>query len=58
MRAVGLFLLLAGSLVLLWPLYGRLLHALPMTRSDSQLYGGMMLLAGVVVLVISRARTS
>jgi len=54
MRAVGLLLLLGGCLVLLWPLYGHLLHPLSMSRADTQLYGGAALMAGVLVLVFSR----
>jgi len=56
MRAIGLFLLLAGCLVLLWPWYGHLFHFIFMTRSDTQLYGGAALLAGVATLVVARVR--
>jgi len=56
MRAIGLFLLLAGSLVLLWPWYGHLVHFFYMSRGDAQLYGGVGLLAGVATLVFSRVR--
>ena len=56
MRAVGLFLLLAGCLVLLWPWYGYLFHPLTLPRSDTQLYGGAALLAGIAALVRARAR--
>jgi hypothetical protein len=56
MRAIGLLLLLAGCLVLLWPLYGHLLHPLFISRNDAQLYGGAALMAGVIALVLSRSR--
>ena len=55
MRALGLVLLLAGCLVLLWPWYGHLLHVLTIARSDTQLYGGAALLAGIVALLVARA---
>lgn len=56
MRVIGLLLLLAGCIVLLWPLYGHLLHPLFISRSDTQLYGGATLMAGVIALVVSRSR--
>jgi hypothetical protein len=56
MRAVGLFLLLAGSLLLLWPIYDHLLPFIRIARSDTQLYGGALLMGGIVALVIDRAR--
>jgi hypothetical protein len=56
MRALGLLLLLAGCLVLLWPLYGHLIHPLFISRGDIQLYGGAALMAGVIALVFSRSR--
>jgi len=56
MRAIGLFLLLAGCLVLLWPWYGHLFRFFSMARSDTQLYGGAALMAGIVMLIIARAR--
>lgn len=56
MRALGLFLLLVGCLVLLWPWYGHLFRFFTITRSDTQLYGGTMLVGGVVTLVIGRIR--
>lgn len=55
MRAVGLFLLLAGCLVLLWPWYGHLVRFLYLSRDDTQIYGGLALLAGIAALLISRA---
>jgi hypothetical protein len=54
MRTVGLFLLLIGSLVLLWPWYGHLIHFFSLSRGDAQLYGGVGLMAGIVSLIISR----
>jgi hypothetical protein len=57
MRALGLFLLLVGSLVLLWPWYGHLFRFFYMSRGDAQLYGGVALMAGILTLVISRTRT-
>lgn len=57
MRAVGLGLLLAGCLVLLWPWYGYLLHPFTLPRGDTQLYGGAALLAGIAALVMARARS-
>ncbi len=56
MRAFGLFLLLAGCLVLLWPWYGHLFRFFTITRSDTQLYGGAALMGGLVVLIVSRIR--
>ena len=56
MRTIGLLLLLGGCLVLLWPLYGHLLHPMSMSRADTQLYGGAALMGGVVALVFSRTR--
>jgi hypothetical protein len=56
MRSIGLLLLLCGCLVLLWPLYGHLLHPLSIPRADTQLYGGAALMAGVIALVFSRSR--
>lgn len=56
MRAIGLLLLLGGCLVLLWPLYGHLLHPLAISRGDTQLYGGAALMAGIVALILSRSR--
>lgn len=54
MRAIGLFLLLAGSVLLLLPWYGQLLHYFHLTRSEAQLYGGLALFGGIAVLVVSR----
>ncbi len=56
MRAIGLFLLLAGCLLLLWPWYDHLLPFIHISRSNTQLFGGAALLGGVVALVIDRAR--
>ena len=56
MRAVGLMLLLAGTLVLLWPHYSFLFHGVRLLRADTQFYGGGLLLAGVAALVVSLAR--
>ncbi len=56
MRAVGLFLLLAGCLVLLWPWYDHLVPIFTIARADTQLYGGAALMGGVAALVIARAR--
>lgn len=56
MRAIGLFLLLAGSLVLLWPWYGHLFRFFYISRDDSQLYGGLALMSGIGALVVSRAQ--
>jgi len=56
MRAVGLFLLLAGCLVLLWPFYGHLIRIVAISRTDTQLYGGAALVGGVAALLISRLR--
>ena len=56
MRAIGLLLLLAGCLVLLWPWYGHLIRFVSIARSDTQLYGGGALMAGIVALIIARAR--
>lgn len=59
MRAFGLFLLLAGCLVLLWPWYGHVFVRWPsFTRSDTQVYGGAALIAGIVVLFIERMRAA
>lgn len=59
MRALGLFLLLAGCLVLLWPWYGHVFIRFPsFTRGDTQLYGGGALIAGIVVLFIDRVRAA
>lgn len=55
MRAVGLFLLLAGCLLLLWPWYGHLMDIF-IPRGDTQLYGGAALMGGIVALIISRVR--
>jgi hypothetical protein len=57
MRAVGLFMLLAGSLLLLWPVYDQLLPFIHIMRSDTQLYGGALLMGGIVALIIDRARS-
>ena len=54
MRAIGLFLLLAGSVLLLLPWYGQLLHYFQLTRSEAQLYGGLALFGGIAVLVVAR----
>jgi hypothetical protein len=54
MRALGLFLLLAGCLVLLWPVYGHLLHIGQISRANTQLYGGATVLGGVAMLLFSR----
>lgn len=57
MRALGLFLLLVGCLVLLWPWYGHLFRfLLHIPRADTQLYGGAALLAGIAALVIGQVR--
>lgn len=57
MRALGLFLLLAGCLVLLWPWYGHFFFRFPsITRGDTQLYGGAAMMGGIVVLFIARVR--
>lgn len=56
MRALGLFLLLVGCLVLLWPWYGHLIRFITLPRSDSQMFGGMALMAGIVSLIIARVR--
>ena len=56
MRAIGLFLLLVGCLVLLWPFYGHYVRVVAISRSDTQLYGGAALIGGVVALVVSRIR--
>jgi len=56
MRTIGLLLLLGGCLILLWPLYGHLLHWFSISRADTQLYGGAALMAGVAALVFSRTR--
>lgn len=55
MRAIGLFLLLVGCLVLLWPWYGHLFR-FHIPRGDAQFYGGAALLAGIAILVIARMR--
>jgi hypothetical protein len=55
MRAIGLFLLLAGCLVLLWPWYGHLVRVVAVSRADTQLYGGAALMAGILALLIWRA---
>lgn len=55
MRAIGLSLLLLGSLILLWPVYGHLIHVFTISRSDTHLYGGVALMAGIVALFVSRA---
>lgn len=57
MRVLGLLLLLAGTLLLLWPHYGYLLHGIRIARADTQTYGGALLLAGVAALVASLAQT-
>ena len=57
MRALGLLLLLAGCLVLLWPWYGHYLHVFTFAHNDSQLYGGAALMAGIVALFVSRVRS-
>ena len=56
MRAFGLFLLLAGCLLLLWPWYDHLLPFIRITRNDTQLYGGALLMGGIVALIVERAR--
>ena len=56
MRAVGLFLLLVGCLLLLWPWYDHLLPFIRIDRSDTQLFGGAALMGGIVALIIDRAR--
>lgn len=56
MRAIGLFLLLAGCLLLLWPWYDHLLPFIHIARSDTQLFGGAALMGGIVALIIDRAR--
>ena len=56
MRALGLFLLLVGCRVLLWPWYGHLFRFFTMARSDTHLYGGAALVAGIAMLVIGRMR--
>lgn len=56
MRAVGLFLLLVGSLVLLWPWYDHLFRSITIARSDTHIYGGAALLGGIVMLFISQVR--
>ena len=58
MRAVALALLLTGSLILLLPWYDHLVRFIHLSHSDTQLYGGMLLMAGVVTLIIGRARAS
>lgn len=54
MRALGLFLLLSGCLMLLWPVYSHLIHFISITRSATWLYGGLLLMAGVATLLIAR----
>lgn len=56
MRAFGLFLLLLGCLVLLWPWYGYLFRFFTITRSATQFYGGALLVGGAVTLIIGRIR--
>ena len=56
MRAIGLLLLLLGSLLLLLPWYGQLLHFFYISRTDAQFYGGLGLLGGIAVLVFSQVQ--
>jgi hypothetical protein len=56
MRAIGLFLLLAGVLVLLWPWYGHLLHFVHLSRADAQLYGGLGLMGGIAALIAAQVQ--
>lgn len=58
MRAIGLFLLLVGSLVLLWPWYDHLFRFITIARADTHIYGGAALLGGIVLLFIGQVRGS
>ena len=57
MRALGLLLLLAGCLVLLWPWYGYLIHPGLISHANSQLYGGALVMGGIAALIVSRLAT-
>jgi hypothetical protein len=53
---LGLFLLLCGCLLLLWPWYNHLLTFIHIPRSGTWFYGGLLLMAGVASLFVARVR--
>lgn len=52
MRVIGLFALLGGSVVLMLPLFGHLLHR-RLNLPDQPLIGGALLCLGIAALVLS-----
>jgi hypothetical protein len=55
-RAIGLLLLLVGVLLLLWPGYGHFFRFIRLGSEQAQLYAGLVLLAGVAVLLFDWLR--
>lgn len=57
MRAFGLLFLLAGCLLLMWPMLSGLLH-IRFRIPDNQMLGGLLLMLGVIALVLTRNHRS
>jgi hypothetical protein len=53
MRIAGLVALLAGSLILMLPVFGQLLHR-SWAVADDSLIGGALLCLGIAAVMISR----
>jgi hypothetical protein len=53
MRTAGLLALLAGSLILMLPMFGQLLHR-SWAVADDSLIGGALLCLGIAAVMISR----
>jgi hypothetical protein len=53
MRTAGLLALLAGSLILMLPMFGQLMHR-SWAIADDSLIGGALLCLGIAAVMISR----
>jgi uncharacterized membrane protein len=56
MREIGLGFLLCGALAFLFPLYRGFVSFIPLSRNESVLLGGALLLFGAVALFIEYRR--
>ncbi|MEQ1768457.1 MAG: hypothetical protein ABL879_01345 [Devosia sp.] len=56
MRLIGLFALLAGSLILLQPYVRQYVHYITLPSNQTPLIGGALLCLGIAAIWLSRGR--
>lgn len=57
MRSVGLAVILLSVLILLFPFYRQWVPYIRLSTEDSRLFGGTLLVAGAISLVVFRNRS-